>query len=170
MSLFLSSLAFNKTNVLSLSWFLFHDLNYLPSFLTFFFFFILPIIISFFLSWASSGVAPCAPPTGSAKVVDLVWLLEGQELDSSWAAAGEGVVVNQLQMVGVEQRLRGAHLSCRLTTVEASAAHTAANITYRSANIAMFCELVTPAGLPPDPKLNCICWHNFRSYPLSNWS
>ncbi|XP_071514949.1 uncharacterized protein [Panulirus ornatus] len=81
----------------------------------------------------------CHASHGSMSVVSLIWLLEGRELDSTWASAGEGVVVNQLQIVGVEQGLRGAHLACRLTTVtDSDHTHTAANITYRSAIIAMF--------------------------------
>lgn len=70
------------------------------------------------------------------------WLLEGEEVDTSWSAAGEDVAVNQLEVVGVEQRQhREAHLTCRLTTVsDSGSGHTPANITHRSTIITMFRE------------------------------
>ncbi|XP_037796436.1 uncharacterized protein LOC119591761 [Penaeus monodon] len=79
------------------------------------------------------------PPTGASKVVSFSWFLDGEELDTSWASAGEGVVVNQLKVAGVEPRHRDARVTCRLVTVdEGQANHLAANITDRTAVIAMF--------------------------------
>nr|XP_027209949.1 uncharacterized protein LOC113803369 [Penaeus vannamei] len=76
---------------------------------------------------------------GASKVVSFSWFLDGEELDTSWASAGEGVVVNQLKVAGVEQRHRDARVTCRLVTVdEGQADQLAANITDRTAVIAMF--------------------------------
>ncbi|XP_042228712.1 uncharacterized protein LOC121870808 [Homarus americanus] len=60
----------------------------------------------------------CQASHGKAAVISLTWLLGGQEIDTSWASAGEGVAVNQLSIVGVEQRHRDAHLTCRLVTAD----------------------------------------------------
>lgn len=84
-------------------------------------------------------------------MVSFSWFLDGEELDTSWASAGEGVVVNQLKVAGVEQRHRDARVTCRLVTVdEGQADQLAANITDRTAVIAMFCECarVPGAALP----------------------
>ncbi|XP_069979329.1 protein sidekick-1-like [Penaeus vannamei] len=80
----------------------------------------------------------CQANHGTARVVSLVWLLEGVDVDSTWAPATKGVAINQLTISGLEQRHRNAHLTCRLTTWDPEHTHVAANITDASTIINMF--------------------------------
>ncbi|KAG7159534.1 turtle-like 4 [Homarus americanus] len=73
---------------------------------------------------------------GGAKVVSLVWLLDGVEMDDSWEVADAGVVTNLLEIDGLQHHHHNAHLTCRLTTHAHT--HVAANITDVSTTITMF--------------------------------
>ncbi|XP_071520933.1 uncharacterized protein [Panulirus ornatus] len=81
----------------------------------------------------------CRAQHGGAKVLSLVWLLEGVEVDSSWEVTGPGVVSNVLELGGgggLQQRHHNSHLTCRLTTQAHD--NVAANITDVSTTITMF--------------------------------
>ncbi|XP_068212013.1 protein sidekick-1-like isoform X2 [Palaemon carinicauda] len=74
----------------------------------------------------------------SHDVESLWWLLEGKPLDTSWASAGEDVVVNRLVVTVVQENFSNACVTCRLTTTNEGDPYIAANITERSITIAMF--------------------------------
>ncbi|XP_066971733.1 uncharacterized protein [Macrobrachium rosenbergii] len=80
----------------------------------------------------------CQASHGSSDVESLWWFLEGKPLDTSWASAGEGVVVNRLAITVVQERFHNARVTCRLVTTNHDDPHIAANITERSITIAMF--------------------------------
>ncbi|XP_064105858.1 LOW QUALITY PROTEIN: uncharacterized protein LOC135215257 [Macrobrachium nipponense] len=80
----------------------------------------------------------CQANHGDSKVLSLDWLLEGVEIDTTWASAEKGVVINQLTISGLEQRHRNSRLTCRLTTSDPAHAHISANITDASIIITMF--------------------------------
>ncbi|XP_071531817.1 B-cell receptor CD22-like [Panulirus ornatus] len=80
----------------------------------------------------------CQANHGSLEVVSLVWLLEGSEIDTTWASAEKGVAINQLTISGLEEQHRNAHLTCRLTALDPDHAHVSANITDASTTITMY--------------------------------
>ncbi|XP_068232449.1 LOW QUALITY PROTEIN: uncharacterized protein [Palaemon carinicauda] len=80
----------------------------------------------------------CQANHGDSKVLSLDWLLEGVEIDTTWASAEKGVVINQLTISGLEQTHRNSRLTCRLTTSDPAHTHIAANITDASTIITMF--------------------------------
>ncbi|XP_066971696.1 uncharacterized protein [Macrobrachium rosenbergii] len=80
----------------------------------------------------------CQASHGTSDVESLWWYLEGKPLDTSWASAGEGIVVNRLVMTVVQERFHNACVTCRLVTTSEEDPHIAANITERSITVAMF--------------------------------
>ncbi|XP_069953464.1 uncharacterized protein [Cherax quadricarinatus] len=79
----------------------------------------------------------CNAHHGESRVRSLVWLLEGEEVDTSWEVTGPGAVTNLLQAeTALTHAHHHAHLTCRLTTHATT--HVAANITDVSTTITMF--------------------------------
>ncbi|XP_066941603.1 cell adhesion molecule DSCAM-like isoform X1 [Macrobrachium rosenbergii] len=86
----------------------------------------------------SSLVLACQANHRNAQVINLVWLLEGVPIDTTWASAEEDVAINQLTISDLEPRHRNAHLTCRLETRDSVHFHVTANITDASLIISMF--------------------------------
>ncbi|KAK8720719.1 hypothetical protein OTU49_013143, partial [Cherax quadricarinatus] len=80
----------------------------------------------------------CQANHGSSEVVSLAWLLEGDEVDVSWATAEKGVAINQLTLSNLHQEHRNAHLTCRLTALDPDHPYVAFNLTDASTFITMY--------------------------------
>ncbi|KAK7078166.1 hypothetical protein SK128_005531 [Halocaridina rubra] len=80
----------------------------------------------------------CKASYGSSKVESLVWLLNGQQLDSSWEATAEGTAINKVVVDGLHEKHHHNHLTCRLTTSDSQQSLVKANITDVSIVIVLF--------------------------------
>ncbi|XP_068226481.1 uncharacterized protein [Palaemon carinicauda] len=80
----------------------------------------------------------CQASHGTSDVESLWWFVEGQPLDTSWASAGEGIVVNRLAITVVQESYQNANITCNLVTTDKRNPNIAANITERSITIAMY--------------------------------
>ncbi|XP_050689704.1 uncharacterized protein LOC126982028 [Eriocheir sinensis] len=80
----------------------------------------------------------CQANHGSSEVVSLAWMLEGETVDATWAAAGKGMAINQVTLSGLRDEHRNAHLTCRLVARDPEHGHVRENITDSSIIITMY--------------------------------
>ncbi|XP_063851074.1 hemicentin-2-like [Scylla paramamosain] len=92
----------------------------------------------------------CQANHGSSEVMSLVWLLEGEVVDATWASPEKGVAINQVTLSNLREEHRNAQLTCRLTSRDPQRGHVSENITDASTMITMYyvpeAELVVEGG------------------------